>query len=72
LEQIELVADVQVPAKEHSFTDAVERFSPMFGTLVDLLAFDMAVVPGFGQVDMIDISNPAGDTTLKIGLHQPL
>jgi hypothetical protein len=44
----------------------------MFGTLVDLLAFDMAVVPGFGQVHMTDISNPAGDTTLKIGLHQPL
>jgi hypothetical protein len=58
LEQIELVADVQVPAKEHSFTDAVERFSPVFGTLVDLLAFDMAVVPGFGQVDMVDISPP--------------
>jgi hypothetical protein len=72
LEQIELVADVQVPAKEHSFTDAVERFSPVFGTLLDLSAFDMAVVPGFGQVDMIDISNPAGGPHKKIGFHQPL
>jgi hypothetical protein len=59
LEQIELIADVQVPAKEQSYTDAVERFSPLFGTLIDLLAFDMAAVPGVGQVDMIDISPPA-------------
>jgi hypothetical protein len=27
-EIVELVADVQVPAKEHSFTDAVERYVP--------------------------------------------
>jgi hypothetical protein len=52
--------------------DSVERFSPVFGTWVDLLAFDMAVVPGVGQVDMIDISNLTGGTTPKIGLHQPL
>jgi hypothetical protein len=58
LEQIELIADVQVPAKKHSYTDAVERFSPVFGTLIDLLAFDMAAVPGFGQVDIVDISPP--------------
>ncbi|AKS35915.1 hypothetical protein AFA91_32890 [Mycolicibacterium goodii] len=57
-EIVELVADVQVPAKEHSFTDAIERYSPVFGAVIDLLAFDMAAVPEVAGVEMVDISPP--------------
>lgn len=57
-ECVELVADVQVPAAEHSYTAALERYSPAFGTLIDLLAFDMAAVPDIARVDMIDITPP--------------
>jgi hypothetical protein len=57
-EIVELVADVQVPAKEHSFSEAVERYSPVFGAVIDLLAFDMAAVPEVAHVTMIDISPP--------------
>lgn len=57
-EIVELVADVQVPAKERSFTDAIGRYSPVFGAVIDRLAFDMAAVPEVAGVEMIDISPP--------------
>jgi hypothetical protein len=72
-ELIELIADVQVPANEHSYADAVERLGPVFETMLDLLAFEMAAVPNAAQVDMINISPPvsAGDERRSFSFSEP-
>jgi hypothetical protein len=58
-EQINLIADVPIlagsPNPHHS---VIEKFTPVFETLIDLMAFEMAAVPTIGQVDMIDITPP--------------
>jgi len=58
LEQIELVADVPTLAsgQRDSYHSAIERFSPVFETLIDLMAFDMGAVPRLGQADIIDVT----------------
>jgi len=74
-EQIELIADVHLPAgwAGPPQQGAVERFTPVFDTLIDLMTFDMAAVPGVGQVDMIDIKPPVavGDERTELALAAP-
>lgn len=68
--QVDLVADVPADAEPHS---AIERFTPIFETLIDLMAFEMAAVPAVGQVDMIDITPPVavGDQRTDLALTAP-
>lgn len=73
IEQAELAADVPVPAHPHSHRNAIERFSPVITTLIDLMAFEMADGPGVESVEMIDITPPiaVGDERTQITFTTP-
>lgn len=68
--QVDLVADVPASAEPHS---AIERFTPVFETLIDLMAFEMAAVPRVGQVEITDITPPVavGDERLSTSYSAP-
>jgi hypothetical protein len=74
LEQIELVADVPtLTSGQDSYHGAIERFSPVFETLIDLMAFDMAAVPAVGQLEIIDVTPPVavGDERTEVSFTAP-
>jgi hypothetical protein len=54
-DRVDLVADVPAGAEPHS---AIERFTPVVETLIDLMAFEMGIVPRLGQVEITDITPP--------------
>lgn len=54
VELVELVADI--PGDD--MTTAVETFGPTFGTLIDLMSFEMGVTFGVGQMTVTDITPP--------------
>lgn len=68
--RVDLVADVPAGAEPHS---AIEQFTPVFETLIDLMAFEMAAAPAVGQVDIIDITPPVavGDERTEVSFTAP-
>ena len=69
-DRVDLVADVPAGAEPHS---AIELFTPVFESLIDLIAFEMAAVPAIGQVDIIDITRPVavGDQRTEVTFSGP-
>ena len=69
-DRVDLVADVPAGAEPHS---AIDLFTPVFESLIDLIAFEMAAVPAIGQVDIIDITRPVavGDQRTEVTFSGP-
>jgi hypothetical protein len=55
IEVVELIADV--PAGPDTAV-AIEKFGPVFATLIDLMSFEMATTLGLGGMTIVDITPP--------------